>query len=219
MWLRIVPTVSVLVFMLACADSSDSDPQGGTGGTTSSGTGGTGLTATGIGTGTAGGTGGATGGSGGSGSGMGGGGGEACTPVTLGAFELSDTEVGGSSLTYALQGLAANQDHYLFLEFFDQAGPQTTGSFDLSQPPDDNYSTCSHCVLVFENFNDASPTAYFPVSGRIGVTEPDVSYTAESAGVLTGLRLVQVTIDQTVTTPVPGGACLALADSPWDTTP
>jgi hypothetical protein len=183
------------------------------------GTGGTGLTSTGTGTGTAS----AGGGAGGTATGTGGiggaGGGPACTPVTLGALELTDTEPGGSSLTFALGGLAAGQDHYLFLEFFDQSGAQTAGSFDVSQAPDDNYSTCAHCVLVFENFNDASPTAYYPESGSIDVSEPDVSYTGESSGTLTNLRLVEVTIAQTVTTPVPNGACLSLASGPWNTTP
>lgn len=218
MWPRFFFSWGWLLLAVACGDSSDTSPPGGTGGISTAGTGGTGLSGTGTGTGTGTGSGGGAGAGGASG-GTGGGGGSACTPVTLGALELSDTETGGSSLAYTLQGLTPGKEHILFLEFFDQGSPQTVGSFDVSQPPDDNYSTCSHCVLVFENFSDASPTAYYPQSGTIDVAEPDVAYSAESSGTLTGLRLIEVTLNQTVTTPVPDGSCLTLTSAPWDTTP
>jgi hypothetical protein len=216
---RTIGSTGILAFVLACAGSEDTTPQGGTGGTTTGGTGGTGLTGTGTGTGTA-----AAGGSGGTASGTGGtttggGGGVVCTPVTLGALQLTDTEDGGSSLAFAIEGLASGHEHILFLEFFDHAGAQTAGSFDVSQPPDDNYSTCAHCVLAYENFDLGSPTEYYPDSGTIDVSEPDVSFTGESSGTLTSMRLIEVEVNSTVTTPVPGGGCLSIVSSPWDTTP
>jgi hypothetical protein len=140
-------------------------------------------------------------------------GGGACTPVTLAAFVLLDQQTGGSSLAYDLNGLAPNQEHALYIEFFDTAGPQVAGSFDLSMPPDDDYKTCAHCLLAFEDVNGAKPTAYYPESGSLVVTTPDTAYSGASAGSLDGIKLVEVTLAGTVATPVPGGKCLTLSGS------
>src|SRR5690606_18617575 len=119
----------------------------GTGGVTA-GAGGTasgGAAAGGTSGGAAGGTSGAAGAGGGGvgGGGVGGGSGSGgCTPVSLGSLLAVDTEAGGSSLAFSVVGANATQDHVLYIEFFDVGGAPTAGSFDLSQPPDDNYSTC-----------------------------------------------------------------------------
>ncbi len=146
------------------------------------------------------------------------GGGTGCTPVSLGAFVLSDTQTGGSSLTYDVSGLTPNVESVLYVEFFDTAGPQAAGAFDLSLSPDDNYKTCAHCLLVFDDVNGAKPTAYFPVSGTLHVTTPDVAYSGASSGSFDGVKLVEVTVSGGTTTPVPGGKCISL-DGAWSHSP
>jgi hypothetical protein len=139
--------------------------------------------------------------------------------VTVGAFVLSDTEPGGSSLVYDLAGgLPAAQEHVIYIEFYDVAGPQVAGSFDLSQPPDNQYSTCAHCLLAFEDVNGPDPIAYYPESGTLKVMSPDVSYKGASAGSLEDIRLIEVTIEGTSSVPVPGGKCLSLSGS-WEHMP
>ena len=135
----------------------------------------------------------------------------------MGAFQLLDTEAGGSSLAYALTGLDASKEHVLYVEFFDVAGAQTTGTFDLSQSPDDNYASCAHCLLAFEDVNGGSPVAFFQQSGSLTVTTADTAYDGTSAGSLSQVRLVQVTLQGSSSTPVPNGRCLELS-STWDHT-
>lgn len=146
------------------------------------------------------------------------GGADACLPVTLGKPLDTDTQAGGSSLVFELLGLEPKEQHLLYVEFFDVAGPQVAGSFDLSKMPEDNYATCAHCVLAFENFSTPSPTKYFVEAGTMSVTAPDTAYAGKSAGTLSSVVLRESTLEKTVTTPVPGGRCLALAPATWDTT-
>jgi hypothetical protein len=215
--------------LLACSSNGDgSNGSGGSGGTSSGGTssGGTSSGGTSSGGTSAGGT--STGGtsaggtsSGGTSSGGAAGSGgttsSGCTQVVIGDFQLLDTETGGASLAYALTGLDATQEHVLYVEFFDVAGAQSAGSFDLSQPPDDNYSTCAHCLLAFEDVNGSAPTAFFQESGSLVVTTADTGYTGKSAGSFSNVRLAQVTLQGSTSTKVPNGRCLELSGA-WDHT-
>lgn len=153
-------------------------------------------------------------------SGAGGAGGEGapCAEVTLGAFVLSDTEPGGSSLAYDLSGLPNAEPDAIYIEFFDTAGAQTAGSFDVSNAPDNNYDTCAHCILAYEDINTAAPIAYFQESGTLTVTSPDTLYLGASAGSFGAIKLVEVTLEGPKTTPVPGGKCLSLSGA-WDHKP
>jgi hypothetical protein len=179
------------------------------------GTGGCGGTGAAGGSGGVGGTGGSGGGAGAGAGGGGGAGGGECTPVTLDSFVDVLTEQGGSNLIYDITGLDAASEDVLFIEFYDVAGAQTAGDFDLSQAPDDQYQTCAHCLVAYENFNDASPPAFFQQSGILHVTTPDIGYAGTSAGSFENVKLIEVTIQGTVSTPVPGGRCLVLNGS-WD---
>ena len=106
----------------------------------------------------------------------------------------------------SLGGAAAEQ---LQFEFY----ADDTGTFDLAQGPNTNYSTCNQCVRVFED-TDASGGAqrvFFQTGGTITVAgdTPPVSGSALSVTV-TDLALVEVTITDGsfVSNEVPGGACL-----------
>jgi len=143
------------------------------------------------------------------------GGGEPCTPVGVGAFVDVMTEQGGSNLIYDMTGLDPASQDVLFIEFYDVAGFQTAGDFDLSQAPDNQYQTCARCLVAYDNVNDPSPPAFFQSSGTMHITMPDITYTGVTAGSLENVKLVEVTIDNSVSTPVPGGRCLLLNGS-WD---
>jgi len=145
------------------------------------------------------------------------GGGQPCTPVGVGPYVDVMTEEGGSNLIYDITGLDPASEDVLFIEFYDVAGFQTAGSFDLSQAPDDQYKTCAHCLVAYENFNDASPPAFFQASGTLHVTMPDITYSGVTAGSFENVKLIEVTIDDSVSTPIPGGRCLLLNGS-WDHT-
>ena len=159
-------------------------------------------------------------GSGGAGQGgaTGGGGKTSCTPITMGAKVSVDTQPGGSSLVFDVKGLAANHTHIVYLEFYDVAGPQQAGAFDLSKAPDDNYKTCVHCLLAYESFETSAPTAYFPTKGAMTVTTPDTAFSGSSAGSLKNVELHEVTVKGGTTTPVANGRCLSLAAATWNTT-
>ncbi|MCA9645735.1 MAG: hypothetical protein KC492_33820, partial [Myxococcales bacterium] len=193
-----------LPLALACSESGDGgaagaggqasggsagQTSGGTGGQTSGGSAGSSIGGASGSAGTAGqtaggaaglGSGGSAGNAGAAGT-AGSAGAQSCTPVSLGALIVADTEMGGSSLAYELQGLDATLDDVIYVEFFDVAGAQTTGSFDLSQAPDDNYSTCAHCLLGFEDVGGSS-TPFYPESGSLEVTQADTQYAGVSAG-------------------------------------
>lgn len=154
--------------------------------------------------------------SGSGGGGAGGGGGEvSCRAVTLGEVQFVDARAGGSAVVYGLLGLDSAQESAIYVEFYDVAGPPTAGTFDLSQPPDDDYATCAHCLFAFEDLAADSPIPYFQTSGTLVVTTPDVDFTGVSAGLFQGVVLSEVTLQGTSTTPVPGGRCLTL-DGSWE---
>jgi hypothetical protein len=90
-----------------------------------------------------------------------------------------------------------------------------SGSIDLATEGD--YSKCSTCVVVTEDFDLMSGTYgrfYYQLSGSV---ELGASTLPAISGSLHDVTLVEVTIDETtgVSTPVAGGACLHIADAPF----
>jgi len=202
----------------ACqSDDGDTGGTGGTGGITTSSTSSSTTTTQGTG-----GAGNADGGGGGAVGGAGGvGGGSPCASVTI--TDMYDEEPWlqedppASDLLYLMVGLNENQVHVLNIEFYDVAGAQTTGDFDLSEAPDDSYSTCAHCLFAWENAEGNPTTSYFQSGGTLRVTTADTAYDGTSAGSFIGVQLVEVTQVGEEWTPVQGGKCLMLSGS-WDHT-
>jgi hypothetical protein len=95
------------------------------------------------------------------------------------------------------------------LQFYDLT---TTGTVDLSAGDQSNYSTCTTCVLVFEDIDPmaGATKTYYQKSGTVtlGATTPPAI-----TGSITDLTLIEVTIDSTdyTSTPVDGGGCYHLA--------
>ncbi len=90
------------------------------------------------------------------------------------------------------------------IEFYSAA----VGTFDLASGIEANFATCERCVLLSEDIQGVQGMkSYFPDAGALTIsTAPGAP---ELAIGLSGLRLVEVTIDPDtlVSTPVPGGAC------------
>jgi hypothetical protein len=121
---------------------------------------------------------------------------------------------GGSQIRFAVSGLDASVPDELVIEFY---GSQMSGSYDLASSPDDNYGSCVHCLLVYEDAGTGTETAFFPAQGTMNITIPDSALDGQSNGGLLSVLLEEVTISG-FSTPVPGGRCLVIASANWDTT-
>ncbi len=97
------------------------------------------------------------------------------------------------------------------IEFYNPA----VGTFNLASGIETNFATCEHCVLLSEDIQGVQGLkSYFPDAGALTIsTAPGPQ---ELAIALSGLRLVEVTIDPNtfISTPVPGGACLVQVVDP-----
>ncbi|MBK6916641.1 MAG: hypothetical protein IPH07_04485 [Deltaproteobacteria bacterium] len=95
------------------------------------------------------------------------------------------------------------------------------GTFDLSMAPDDNLSTCEHCVVLLEDADAMGvPTRiYFQSEGSVEYSGLPVAGGFFSS-TFTGVRLVEVTIDDMgVSTVVDGGGCVDIVDGLVGTAP
>jgi hypothetical protein len=95
------------------------------------------------------------------------------------------------------------------------------GTFDLSMAPDDNLSTCEHCVVLLEDADAMGvPTRiYFQSQGSVEYSGLPVAGGFFSS-TFTGVRLVEVTIDDMgVSTVVDGGGCVDIVDGLVGTAP
>ncbi len=92
------------------------------------------------------------------------------------------------------------------------------GDFELDSVVNDNLATCDQCVVVLEDSDGTfagSGRVYFQSGGTLAVTDAEAYPIAALS--LTGVTLVEVTVDDAfVSTPVPGGACLVVADVDLD---
>lgn len=144
-----------------------------------------------------------------------------CTQITLSGLTstLEDAPVYKSALTENVAGTDTDDRFELIF-----AGYQDAGIFDLATGDNANYSTCKQCVLLYTDAStDGEGAAYFQRSGTVTIDElVKDSYgcmSAESAGNIENIRLVQVYFDGTVSTPVKDGGCFDVTDASWDTMP
>lgn len=211
----------------AACSSSDSDPGAATGGASGGGgeSGGTDGSAAGSGgaagtAGAAGGTGGAAGMAGAAGGAAGAAGGGGCTLITpqnVVAVEYNEIVASFSpSLGWD------TYDDRISIVMRDGPEPQTVGSIDVSEWPQDNYLTCSRCIVVYEDYG-TGPTmrTYFQRSGTIELTTVHDPVDGRFTGSLKDVELEEVTIEHLAagytSTPVPGGGCIRIADWSFDT--
>lgn len=128
-----------------------------------------------------------------------------CTEVTAPEFQrlISSVEPGFFFRSPVMFG-GADEDA-LNVEFY--GDPLPTGSIDLAAAPNDNYQTCTTCVLAAQDITlDGVAKYFFQSAGTIdlGATTPPAATGSID------VTMIEVTIDPDTyeTTPVAGGECL-----------
>jgi len=144
-----------------------------------------------------------------------------CTQITLSGLTSTpvDAPMYKSTLTENVAGV--DTDDRFELVF---AGYQDAGIFDLATGDNANFSTCKQCVLLYTDASTDSETkTYFQKSGTVTTDElvkDDYGcMSAESAGNIENVRLVEVSFEGAVSTPVKDGGCFDVTDASWDTMP
>ncbi len=128
-----------------------------------------------------------------------------CAPVTVG------TVLAGTGSIFETQSVspplgAAGDNDVFALEFW----TSDTGTFQLGEGDNDNYQTCSQCVLLTVDAAGAT-RQYFGTSGTVVVPGGSNPNDDPSGVVIQNVQLDEVTIDSGyVSTPVPGGSCLTI---------
>lgn len=141
-----------------------------------------------------------------------------CTPITLGQFGQAVVDFEYGVYQYARYSASftpnigtAAEDSFRVL----MAGPpdfdgHRTGAFDLTQNGDDNYQTCSRCLLAYA---DGNQKTFFPSEGTLTIAAGSKPLGGTIDATLTNVKLVEVTLNGEVSTPVPNGACLTVASA------
>jgi cysteine-rich repeat protein len=175
-----------------------------------------------------------TGGSGGSGgddtsSSTGGGGGYAgpCTELTPGDTSIFFLSIAAAAVeapvTPAVPDLAKSR---LTLELYDYdfdtgmpLDPIVPGSYPFATPPDDNYGTCQHCVLLVGYDATGQPKrAFYPKNGTFALEAVGADFPPFIRGKIQQAELVEVTQNEDLTwEELPGGDCYYVDEWPFDT--
>ena len=122
--------------------------------------------------------------------------------------------------------LVIEGNYYLSVEFYPES---SIGNYNLaSLNINDNYETCKQCVLIYKFSEDANANVekiFFQSQGNINIIKGDV-LSGESAGEITNIKLIEVTMNETTfhTTPVNDGSqeCIEIETGTqwkWDTMP
>ncbi|MCU0655075.1 MAG: DUF4215 domain-containing protein [Polyangiaceae bacterium] len=170
------------------------------------------------------------GGQGGGAAGTGGSGGSytgPCTPLTLGDTSLfyeSVARVGlEAPVSPALPGLKKTR---ITMELYEDDGsgalpPLQEGTFPFGTPPDDNYGTCQHCMLLVGYEASGAPVrAFYPKNGAMIVSKLSPDDWTVVAGSIDASELVEVIQKPDLTWEVkPGGECFYVERWSFDTTP
>lgn len=144
---------------------------------------------------------------------------DTCVTVQPGKLERD-----GSNFLFATYspGTGALDADFLSIEFWEWDEAQAPGTFDLGQGSDANYQTCHRCVSAYEDASSDGSTGrvYFQQSGTMTLTTMASPPNPRSAGSLSKVKLVEVTIDPDTleSTPVQGGKCLWIESASWDNT-
>lgn len=128
------------------------------------------------------------------------------------------------STTYSMRfkvNLGTPVNDYFVLKFFNynERLETPTGTFPLGEGMNANTGTCAECLNIFVdqlNPNSAPTKLLFQSEGAINLTSDPRDLTLR--GSVTGLKLVEVTLDQMTleSQPVPGGLCITVDELTWD---
>ncbi len=104
---------------------------------------------------------------------------------------------------------------------FDQAfDGEVPGTYDLAAPGDDNYQTCSRCIMMRGDLLTMNGKAYFQKSGSITIEASSDTVNGTLNATVTDLTLIEVEVDPDFyTTPVANGECFHIASITAAATP
>jgi hypothetical protein len=145
-----------------------------------------------------------------------------CIAITLSDFIRDPSSDSSGAVIYAKidPGVGGTDSDALYLELYEMNGyTQAAGSFDLSQSPDDNYSTCNHCLRLGQDIvSGTADKVFFQQSGTMVLDVSSSPMTGFVKGSLKNVTLVESTIDADtyVSTPVAGGLCYTIASASFD---
>jgi hypothetical protein len=113
---------------------------------------------------------------------------------------------------------------FLVMEFYAFSGNNGAqkGTFDIGTPMDTQYLTCSRCLRLRQDFAMLSETTYLQSDGEMVVDAMSDQMNGDPIVSLSDVTFVETTIDFAepdptyVSTPVPGGACLHLAEHSFE---
>ncbi len=100
--------------------------------------------------------------------------------------------------------------------------PLTPGSYSLGGEGENDYASCTHCVLLFEGDDlEQASKVYFAAAGTVVIDAISTPVGASSRGSLHGLRLREVTLDAETSSvkTKSGGSCYALEELAWNNDP
>lgn len=149
-----------------------------------------------------------------------------CTALTLGDTALDFASIARTGLQAPVSpGVPGLPRTRLTLELYEDDGsgelpPLATGTFALGTPPDDNYGTCQHCVLLVASDLAGTPKrAFYASVGTMTVDQLGDDSTIV-VGRAVGLELHEVSQNPDLTwVDVADGACFTVADWAFDTRP
>jgi cysteine-rich repeat protein len=154
---------------------------------------------------------------------------DGCQVLTLGRPDFQFNFFGQlTGLSYPIEpGLGGSGRDALLVELYDSTTeglpPLVTGTFDLSEPPDDNLGTCQHCVWVVVDEVPDAPLGpiYYQTEGTLTLTSVvDPLWDPVFAGGTSRVVMRQATVgDDGHSELVPGGDCVAIDRTSFDTTP
>ena len=115
---------------------------------------------------------------------------------------------------YVEFGNTSMSDDFQMQFFQNSNGKISTGTYDLSSGKNANYSTCTECVLAYQDYNESTDKytkLFFQKSGTLKLPKATTNGAA-LVGTISA-KLIEVTIDPSndyTSTPVSGGACLEI---------
>ena len=144
-----------------------------------------------------------------------------CTEITLSSLTSTPetAPVYNGTLTENIAG--TDTDDRFQIVF---SGNQDAGIFDLATEDNANFSTCKQCVLIYADASSDSESAtYFQKSGTVTIEELVKDYyggiSEQSKGTIENIRLVEVSFEGIISSPVKDGGCFQLSAASWNTMP
>lgn len=140
---------------------------------------------------------------------------DTCAQITVDDFRATRIEEGvviyTGTTTPSIDGAAPDEFN---IEFYQFDGFITDGTVDLAAGANADYATCTECALTYGDVdieNETIGKTYYQSAGTLTLTADP--YKLNLQATITGLRLVEVTIDPETfaSTEVEGGGCLEVS--------